>query len=365
MNIRPRVLAASATLAALATSFGPVARATASAYDPVASGHTTITLAAPFVRTLRSHGVRLSATAPATLKGLSVSFPVVKGRLDPVDAIGTAESEGALVLAAGPRKLPMREPQLKTTRRSSPLAAKFGGGKLKLASSSRLSTARQGFGFEAKVTQIRLSPGVAGRLDKKLGLGKLLVGGELLGSSRTEALPETVSILTQGDLDLELAADFQARLASLFVAANPIFPAEHPGPFSFPIAGGVLAPDGGSGTLDTGGAIELLQLGGGQLILREPGVELGAAPALSSETELLPSPPFPGKLGRVPALGLSGGAFSSEPAARAIGLSGAGLTLTATTAAQLNEAFARPQGKPDVFAAGEQIGTLSLGASAE
>jgi hypothetical protein len=364
MSLRARAGLLLATSAVLTGVLGPTA-ASASTYDPVASGQTTLTLAAPFLRELRSHGVRLSATAPATLKGASASFPVGAGRLDPVDAIGTAESEGALVFSAGGRKLPMGEPQLKTTRRSSPLAAKFGGGKLKLASSSRLTTKRQGFGFEAKVTQIRLSPGVATRLDKKLGLGRLLKGGELLGSSRTEALPGTVSILPQGKVSLELAAGFQARLASVFVATNPIFPAEHPGPFTFPVAGGDLAPDGSSGTLQGAGAIEFLQLGGGQVIMHEPGVELGPAPALSVETELLPSPPYPGKVGRAPALGLGGGSLSSEPAARAIGLSGATLALTATTAAQLNEAFAKPQGKADIFQSGEALGTLSFEAVAE
>jgi hypothetical protein len=365
MSAPPRLGCLLATAVGLAGLLGPVAAASASTYDPVASGQTTLTLAAPFLRELRSHGVRLAAAAPATLKGASASFPVGAGRLDPVDAIGTAESEGALVFAAGGRKLPMKEPQLKTSRRSSPLAAKFGGGKLKLASSSHLATARQGFGFAATVTQIRLSPGVATRLDKKLGLGRLLKGGELFGKARTEALPETVAILGQGRVSVELAAAFQAKLASVFVATNPIFPAEHPGPFTFPIAGGHLAPDGSSGALQGGGAIEFLELGGGQVIMREPEVELGPAAALSTESELLPSPPYPGKLGRAPALDLGGGSLSSEPAARAIGLSGAGLALTAATAAQLNEAFARPQGKSDLFAAGEALGTLSFQALGE
>jgi hypothetical protein len=365
MSIRAPLTSLLATIAVLGGVLGPAPSASASTYDPVSSGKTILTLAGPFLRELRSHGVRLAAGAPATLKGASASFPVSAGRLDPVDAIGTAESEGALVFSAGGRKLPLKEPQLKTSRRNSPLAAKFGGGKLKLASSSRLATERSGFGFLAKVTQIRLSAGVATRLDKKLGLGRLLVGGELLGNARTEALPETVSILAQGNVSLELAGDFQAKLASLFVATNPIFPAEHPGSFTFPIAGGDLAPDGSSGALQGGGAIEFLQLGGGQVIMREPEVELGSAAALSSESELLPSPPYPGKLGRAPALGLSGGSLSSEPAARAIGLSGATVALTASTAAQLNEAFAKPQGKSDLFVAGEEAGTLSFMAAAE
>lgn len=362
MSIRVKL---ACLLAVLAAGLGPVASAGASTYDPVSGGRTAITFAAPFLSLLKANGVSLKATAGAGLEGATATFPVTAGRLDPVDAIGTAESEGTLVFAAGARRLPMREPQLKTSRRSSPLAAKFGGGKLKLAASSRLSTARQGFGFTAKVTQIRLSPGVATRLDRKLGLGSVLKGGELLGSARTEALPETVSILPQGDVTLELAPGFQEKLALLFVAADPIFPAEHPGPFTFPITGGDLAPDLSAGTVETSGAIEFLQLGGGQVILHIPSPRLGPEAGLLSEAEVLPSPPGPGKLGTVPMLGLSGGAGAAEPAARTLALSGATLSLTPTTADQLNEAFARPQGRSGVFLPGEELGLLSFMATGE
>lgn len=354
-----------AALGCVLIAMGPAAASAGAAYDPVASGQSTLTLAVPFLAALRSHGVRLSATAPASVHGRSVGFVVSGGRLDPAAAIGTVESEGALVLSAGGRKLPVSALQLKTSRRDSPLAAKFGGGKLKLASSSRLASERQGFGLAARVTQIRLSPKVATRIDRKLGLGDLLAGGELLGTARIEALPQTVAIEPEGTVALELAPGFTARLASLVVAVNPIFPAEHPGAFTFPIGGGDLAPDGSSGTLQAGGAIELLQLGGGQLILHEPWAELGAAAMLSGELELLPSPPFGGKLGRVPVLGLSGGTVSSEPGSRTVALSGASASVPATLAAQLNEAFAAPKGRSGVFAAGEELGTLSFSATGE
>jgi hypothetical protein len=360
-RLRTALLAALVGLG-LAALLAPSAGAT---YDPISSGQSTLTLAAPFFAALRSHGVKLSATASARLRGRSVAFAVSGGRLEPATAIGTVESEGALVLSAGGRKLPISALQLKTSRRDSPLAAKFGGGKLKLASSSRLASERQGFGLVAKVTQIRLSPKVATRLDRKLGLGRLLLGGELLGTARVEALPQTVSIEAAGAASIELDPGFAAKLASLVVAVNPIFPAEHPGAFTFPISGGALAPDGTSGTLQLGGAIELLQLGGGQLILHEPWAELGATAGLSGELELLPSPPFGGKLGRVPALGLSGGTVSSEPMARQVVLSGAGLTVSPSLATQLDEAFATPKGKSGVFLAGEELGTLTFAATGE
>jgi hypothetical protein len=83
------------------------------------------------------------------------------------------------------------------------------------------------------------------------------------------------------------------------------------------------------------------------------------------EAEARPSPPFGGKLGRVPALGLSGGTVSSEPGSRTIALSGAVVSVPPTLAAQLNEAFAAPKGKSGVFVADEELGTLSFLATCE
>ena len=75
---------------------------------------------------------------------------------------------------------------------------------------------------------------------------------------------------------------------------------------------------------------------------------------------MLPTPTFPGKLGQIPILTLTGGTPASDPATRTVSLSGAALSLTAQTAATFNEAFAKPQGKVDIFQAGEILGALSF-----
>ena len=91
---------------------------------------------------------------------------------------------------------------------------------------------------------------------------------------------------------------------SLFVSITPIFPAEHPGPFTFPVAaGGSIAPDGLEGTFRTAGALEFLQLGAGQVFQNELWLDLGIRTD-SAEVEVLPTPAFPGKLGRVGAYDL-------------------------------------------------------------
>ncbi len=353
-------------IAVLAVSVALISAAPAGAtYDPIAGGQTKLTFSSAFIGLIKSHGVKLTAKAPVTLKGATAGFPVSGGKVDPVAVRGSIEHEGALVFKAAGHSLPLKGLTLKTTQAHSPLTAKFGGGQLKLAERAKLTTERSGFGLRAKVTQIKLSAKVATRLDKKLGLRGVFKAGQLLASSITTAQPATVAIRAGGSGALQLTPAFAAKLSSLFVAVNPVFPAEHLGaPFTLPIGGGQIAPDAGTGDLKTNGSLELIQQGGGQVFLREFIPDFGAA-TTSAEVDAEPSPPLPGKLGLLPAFGLLPGTVAAEPTARTITVSGATLTLSAAIAALLNEAFATPQHKAGVFAAGEALGTLSFTAQAE
>jgi hypothetical protein len=334
-------------------------------YDPIASGTTKLTLAKPFVALLQANGVDVMGTAGASYKAGVATFPVSGGKLEPADVVGSVEHEGVLVFAAGGHSLPLKSLVLKTTRKSSPLSAKFGGGQLKLASASKLTSARSGFGVASKVTQIELSSKAATRLDKKLGLKGVFEEGQLLGSSLTNAQPETVTIKEGGRAELTLAPEFAAKLSSLFVAVNPVFPAEHLGaPFTLRVTDGQIAPDASSGTLETAGSLELIQQDGGQAFFRELAPELGLA-STRSEYQFIASAISPGPVVTGPLLGLGAGTVVSGPKARTIAMTGAPLALTDATAQSLNETFAKPQNKTDVFSAGEDLGTLSFFVQAE
>jgi hypothetical protein len=351
-------------LPAVAALLLPAAPARAG-YDPIDAGATRITFSPAFAAMLKANGVKLSASAPARLTGRTVSFPVSGGRLDPSIARGTIEHEGALVFRAGGHVLPMKALQLKTAQVHSPISAKLGGGKLKLAASARLTTARSGFGLGAKVAEIKLSGKVATRLDKKLGLRGIFAAGQLLGASSTDAQPETVAIEAKGRAELQLAPEFSAKLASLYVAVNPVFPAEHlGGPFTLPVLGGQMGPGADGGTLELAGSLEAIQQGGGQAFLRDPILDFGGHLA-GVDFDLEPSPPNPGNLGRVSIADLSAALVTPEPKAGTIAVSDGALSLQVGTAQALNEAFAEPQGKTDVFKAGETLGTLSFTAHAQ
>jgi len=358
-----RRAAAGATAATLLLSALLVAAASAS-YDPLASGRAVIALAPSFRAQLREEGIRLSGREGVKVKGQqTVVLPVGGGEADPLISKGSFELGGELVLSSARKHLSFKFVTVNT--KPSPLYAKVGGGQQKVARSGQAKFSRHGFSYVFEAKGLRLSKKTATRLGKRLKAHGL-EAGQLLGSLKVTAQPETVAVLPEGRATLTLDPAFAAKLSSLFVSRNPIFPAEHQGDtFTFPIAPeGQLAPDASSGTLRTAGAMELLQLGAGQLFWQELWIQPAAARVLG-EAELDPSPPYPGKQPEAGIFSMGPGHAASDPGARTITVTGAPLTLTPITAQNLNEGFSRPQDQGDLFAPGEAAGSVSFTAQGQ
>src|ERR1044072_9000292 len=75
-------------------------------YDPLASGTTKLTLDKSFLKLLKDNGAKVSAVAPAKLKGGTIAFAVSGGKFDPVDAKGTVEHEGAMRFSSAAGSVP-------------------------------------------------------------------------------------------------------------------------------------------------------------------------------------------------------------------------------------------------------------------
>lgn len=341
----------------------PTAGAT---YDPLGSGVTVLKLDKGFRALLREHGVEVSGREGVVFKGGALRFPVSGGKFDPAAKKGTVESGGAAIFERAGHSLSLKKLQVKTTRPSSPIVAKLGGGQLKLGRAGRLVVGRRGFTDEVSVSRLRLSSKFATRLSKRLRLRGVFTEGMTMGSAVTRANPSTVAVLGKDRAEFEFDPGMAAKLNELHVAVNPIFPAEHPGVFTLPIFGGKLAPDLSSGYLQLQGAMELLQLGGGQLFWANPVLDLDGK-AFSPEVEVKPSPPYVGKAGQLPVatLDLGAGTTAADAAARTLTVTGATLTMPAATAALFDELFAKPQGKENVFATGEPLGRISFVATAQ
>ncbi|HEX5376449.1 MAG TPA: hypothetical protein VFW48_09865 [Solirubrobacterales bacterium] len=351
------ILGALALLACLA-----LASSASAAYDPIGSGQAKLTLDAGFSSFLKANGISLTAKAGAKRKGSSITLPVTSGNVDPTLGKGEIGNQGTIAFQGAKGKVPLRNVTVKAKRDT--LIAKVGGSQLKVASSDKRSSARQGFGTKYTAKALKLTAKAATRLNKKLRPKAPFAQGQVIGTLATNAQPKLATILPQNRVTIVLDPAFAAKMDSLFVSINPIFPAEHPsGPtFTFPvIPGGAISPAGTEGTLRTGGSLEFLQLGAGQVFQHEFWLDL-ASRSDTAEVDIEPTPAFPGKLGRIGAYDLGAYSAVSDPKARTISVSSAPLTLTAQTAQGFNEAFA---GGKAAFAAGEVVGNLSFSAQAQ
>lgn len=350
--------AAATLMLVLALAFPLGARA---AYDPVGSGFTRIVLDKRFAAFLKQAGVSITAKEGAAKRGRALVLPVSGGNVDPTIGRGEVEQQGSFVFSGPGRNLRIRKLVVKTTR--APLMARVGGSQLKVVTSPATKSKRRGFGTVFSARRLELTAKVATRLNKKLRPRRQFEAGQLIGTLVTEAQPLIASIVPAGRATLIFDTDFLAKLDQHFVSLNPISPAERFGAtLTLPIiAEGALAPDASAGTLRTGGEVEFLQLGAGQVFWHELWFDIGVHATLA-EVDVEPTPAFPGKLGQIPILSLGGGAVTSDAEARMITLGAAPLTLAAGTAAIFNQAFAAGE---DDFVAGEFMGSIFFVAQAQ
>lgn len=333
-------------------------------YDPLGSGTTKLSFEKAFLALMKAHGVTAVPKAPGARRGGALVFPVSGGKMDPTSGKGEVDQLGNLVFKRGKLSLPFKKLTLKTKR--APLYAKVGGGQLKIARGARIATVRNGFGTIFTAKDLQLTEKVAVRLNKKLHVGDVFEAGQVIGSLSSATQPQTVAILPTGRATLAIAPEMLSKLNGLHVSLNPVSPAElAPGPlFTLPvIAEGAIAPDASLGTLRTGGSIELLQLGAGQIFWHELWFGLDGG-AVLAEANLQPSPPYAGKLGQVGILDLdmSSAAVSSNAKARKTTVTGASMRLQAQSAESFNQAFAE---RKAVFKAGELFGTISFTAQGQ
>ena len=339
----------------------------ASTYDPLASGTTRISFEKPFLALIKRYHVKLTATAPTSLKAGAFTLPVSGGEYDPTIDKGTVNQEGGLTFSVAHRSVVLSNVMLKI--KPAPLYAKVGGGQLKLAGNARTEVIRAGFGARFTATGLRLTAKFATRLNKKLRLpGRPLKPGLPLATITSVVQPASVNVLEAGQATFVPDPGIFAKLHELYVSVNPVSPAElAPGPlFSLPIAlKGRISPDGRSGLLKTEGSLEFLQLGAGQLFLHELWFGLGEASALA-EADLEPSPSFPGKQPQAPllTLDLSGAAITADPKA-ALSRSRQPHSSLAPPSPPTSTNFSPSRRKCDVFHAGEPFGTVAFTAQTQ
>ena len=396
------MLSAMAMVAAL-TAFLAFAPFASAASDPLASGTTKIILNSGFSNTLKKSDVKLLKISPATVKKQTVTLSVTEGEIDPLTGQGTMTLSGGFKFKHGKKSAPVKALVLNTTSKS--LSGKVAGTKMKIASVSGISVARNGFGANVAVKKLKLTSKAAKQLNKKLGFGGKekkkhkraaasskdksssgskapFKGGQLMGSSASETQPKTVTVLpgNKANLVTNLATvkKFTTEIGKggLGVAIEAISPGELeialPPVLKFPILGGSIAPDATSGIVQTGGGVKLHQaLGGGletNMLLNAIWVDLGAHTAtveVTVESNVDPKLNL-GFIGRssIADVSLVGATVKSVAATHTVTVENATATLQAVTAETLNSVFGAPLEAKKIpfekFAPGDGLGIFSF-----
>jgi hypothetical protein len=375
------LVAALAALLALA----PFASA---ASDPLASGTTTITLSKSMVKKLKKSGTKVLKVSPGTVKARNVALPVSGGSLDPTNGQGTIEHSGGIKFKHGKKSAVVKLLVLETT--TSSLKANVAGKKMKLASASGVSSARNGFGANVTVGTLKITGGAAKQLNKKLGFtGKHkkkapFKGGKGLGSALSETQPKTVTVLAANNATLVTSLATDVKLQKVLVGIETVAPTVETAPlpptFAFPISGGTIAPNASSGIVQTSGGLKLHQV-------FEPGkvettmtlnaiyVDMGAKTAtveVTVESKGIDPKLNLGPLGRssIANISLTGATIKSDPSARTVSVENASATLQAVTAETLNSVFVTPfeaitKTPAEHFVEGDPLGTFSFTAQTQ
>jgi hypothetical protein len=418
---RGTMLSVVATVAALVglLAFAPLASA---ASDPLSSGTTTLTLNKGFFKKLKKSGVKVLKLSPGTVKSRTVTLPVSGGSLDPTTGLGTIEQnpKSGLKFKHGKKTAPVNTLVLETSTNS--LKAKVAGKNMKLASVAGVTVARNGFGANVSVTKLKLTGKAAKQLNKKLGFtgkkksGKKnkrasasktaqppFKGGQVLGGSKSETQPKTVTVLPGGNVTFATNASTVAKLSDVEVeiekqGATTELSSEPPPIYGFPISGGSISPAATGGTVLTSGGLKLVQVlpTGPESALKtvitlgEFSFDLAAKTVLveviaeSNASEKLNL----GKLGRssIADISLTGAAVTSDPTTHTVSVQNAAATLQPISAEVLNgfsqvyqgyltavfqgppffltkeeaEAAAAEAVKEDHLAVGDPLGTISF-----
>jgi hypothetical protein len=368
-----RRIFAPAALATLLVALLALAPAATGTTAPVAGGKTELRLNQRLYRLLKKNDVKVLQSPGAKVRGRVATLTAVGGALDPVTGIGTVSYEGGIRFRAGKRQVALRSFLFDRAKRS--LSAKIGGRRIKIASAQGILSNRLGFGTDLIVKALRLTGSGAKILNEKLGLPDVFKVGRSLGASVGFADPETVE-LAGGATVLTGSEGFFSKLKSLDVEVAPFEAAfvlnSTPPTFSFPhLPGGSIdleAPNGmrsetGLRLIQKGGTPEVptmspvMSLVGLSISLESRTVTAGVSVHFSSGN--------PSLYGYTPIANLGAAASPVlDPAARTITVANLDATINSFLAEKLNETFAQPNGKGQLFKAGEPLGAFTITAQA-
>jgi hypothetical protein len=328
-----------ATAATLVLAPGASART-----EQVSGGTTSLKISANTGEFLADTGTKVKAIDPAKEKKKGYGFPIASGELDNKKVNGTLKHDGGLELKGDGGAFELTKLQAKFGR-SSKLKAKLDGknsalfdldtenAKAKesdgtiMVNRVKVLLSAKGLRLIEDVTEMELE-------DRDVVFGKLKVAAKTGGEELN---------LTSGDANLALDDAF----TSGGVSASAIDPAtQSAGRLGFPVTGGKVAEDGGSGVVRLDGGLRLTK-GSANLELTKPRISLtdGEITALVSDDRV-----------SVATFNLAGARVNVDGAEMTI--TGIDSELTSDGATAVNDALGG-----NAFSEGDPFGSFEVGAT--
>lgn len=328
--------------------------------EPIVKGKTNLRLSRALMAELRAGKVLVSKLPRAKVKGRVVSLPIGGGEVDLSNGSGSLEHEGGFQIATARGAVRFTALQLDTAKRG--LWGKVDGRRLKIAGFAGYTAERDGFGDDLAIPALKLRPGVAARLNRKLGLAGVFPARRPFATldSGFRPLFDTVA---SGSLVLTLDPVTLAKLQAAGVAPAPfeaLVLGSEPPSYAASLVSGSIYPDLRGGTAGVEAGLRLTratpwaQVSFTGLSLSLESNKLFAASAVASGAGTSPK-----GTGPIASLDLSGATARVDRSKRTVKIANARVTLEASTAQLINEAFAKVPGQ-QIVATGELLGTLSL-----
>lgn len=345
-----------AVLAACALLASP---ATAPA-EPIVKGKTNLRLSRALMAELRAAGVLVTKLPRAKVRGRVVSLPIAGGEVDLTDGSGRLEHEGGFEMAAGKRAVRVRALRLDTARRG--LWGRIDGRRMKIAGFGAYGGERNGFGDKLAIPALRLRPRVAARLNRRLGLVGAFSTRRPFASVDSGFRP-LFDTIASGSMVLTLDPVTLAKLGAAGVAPAPfeaLVLGSEPPSYAASLVSGAIYPDLRGGTAGVEAGLRLIratpwaQVSFTGLSLSLESNKLFAVTSLASGAGTSPRGTEP-----IASLDLSGATARVDRERRKVQITNARITLEASAAQLINEAFAKVPGQ-QLVATGELLGTLSL-----
>jgi hypothetical protein len=252
--------------------------------EPVGGGKTTLKIKKTMTQFLADTGTRVKAIDPAKDKKSGFQFPIKSGELDNKKAKGKLKHDGGVELRGDGGRVELTK-LAATFGKSSKLKAKVDTSR----SDNRAKVAKKSIrlfdldtdnakvkqkGEETKVTGIKAtltSKGAA--MIEKVADVELDDRDAVFGKLKVAAQKSDL-VLDGGNANLALAGSATQTLNDQGISSSPIDPAtREAGTLNFPITGGKVGADGGSGTTRLDGGLRLAK-GGTNLDINKPHIDL-------------------------------------------------------------------------------------------